>query len=98
MKKALAEIEALTAALSQIGKGIAGLADTLDGLTKTHTQFFTFSSLVHAVGRPVIPKVADGCVAANDALKQYFAELDLLALAYDMAQQARNDPRRAFRS
>lgn len=107
--KALAEIKTLTEALQKIGKPFAEILPTLDTITKSHTAFPTFQDLINAKGGffPSIqrtPKnickrskwyLSDGRTISSE---MRYAELELLALAYDMAQTARGDSRRAFRS
>lgn len=89
---------------------LRGLLAKLDRLTADHTTFSTFFAMVHAAAGGYLPSLskAPGIASApniyyrfpcgrNVSFEQYFAELDLLALCYDMAQEARGDKRRAFR-
>lgn len=92
-------------------KSSAAFAESvLDRLTNSHTAFSTFGELVSGTGdfHPHLQKAPEvynllGIVTmTTDGRKitreVYYAELDLLALAYNMAQEARGDNRRAFRS
>lgn len=109
---AIQKIEALTAALRKTGEtNIATLQTTLDSITSSHTAFGDFTKLIHAEGNyfPSLHKAPEkyrksemvtlgGAPLRKITREQQYAELDLLALAYDMAQEARGDSRRAFRS
>lgn len=102
LKVALATQHALNATES--------LVATFDNLTREHTAFQSFSQLVHAEGDyfPSLHKAPEGEYDKNELVffacgrtitrELQYAELDLLALAYDMAQEARGDSRRAHRS
>lgn len=95
---------------ANLNGGLAELLVMLDRLVSDHTAFKTFSYLVHAQGnyRPSIPKAPNNIVelisknyrlpsGRTISIQQYYAELDLLAICYDMAQEAKGDSRRAFR-
>lgn len=97
MTKAEAETEELTEALKKIGRTLPEILKTLDALTREHTGFPDFRSLIYAEGNP--PEFSKRPPHPVSSFSQnIYAEYDLLALAYNMAQQARNDPRRSFRS
>lgn len=86
-----------------------GLAAFLDNLAKDHTAFYSLADLINAKGGyfPSLMK-ADGGYFGLEIVtlpngrkltrEMQYAELDLLALAYDLAQESRGDSRRAFRS
>lgn len=86
--------ERLAAALKKLGEDITKPVDPiLNKLTKSHTRFGSFVEMVHAeYGTPTFEK-RHGILTRS----AYFDELDLLSLAYDLAQEARGDNRRAFR-
>lgn len=101
------KIASLTLAAQAAGQhDITGLVAKLDEITSAHTAFTTFLSLLNAAGgyRPSIRVAPKGIyhalpygVRIEPTIDRMQAELDFLAMAYDMAQEARNDPRRAFR-
>jgi hypothetical protein len=70
-------------------------ADYLNTITRELTTFASFADLLNAAGnyRPSI-YLAKGGVYCNHAVNRRKVDL---ALAYDDAQEARGDERRAFR-
>lgn len=111
MKKEIQQMNALTRALAKVGvDSLAGLQHTLDEVTKRHTGFKFFVEMVHAPGGyfPSLPQAPSGRYPKAELVymssghkisrELFYAQLDFLAMAYDMAQEARGDARRAFRS
>lgn len=96
-QKAIGQVEKLRAALEAVGDiCFTTVREYLDSLTKTHLGFVDFSALVRSKHTPYIPFKPD--FEVSDYFKKVYAELDFLALAYDMAQEVRGDYRRAYRS
>lgn len=110
MKEALNKIGFLTSRLQFFRWDFNDLAKTLDELARSHTASESFGALLDAKGGyfPSLLKTPETkydkteIVHMNDGRKitaeLHYAELDLLALAYDMMQEIRGDSRRAFRS
>lgn len=113
MNKVLKNIATLEAAFLKVVeafKSSLGSTVVLDNVAKDHTAFDDFAALAHADGGyfPSLHKAPLDDYNENEVVtlangrkltrKMQYAELDLLALAYNMAQEARGDNRRAFRS
>lgn len=103
----LERIQALTAALEKIGETLNNdTKDVLDRLAREHTRIATcFFDLINSpytficmpmpshMNKQQVFKLREREIT----MEQYFAELHLLALAYDLAQQAQGSPKRAYR-
>jgi len=98
----------LTYAIQKAATSYPAFTAMLDTLAKRHTAFPNFAALVQAEQGyfPSLPSAPDTyntteLVDYGDGVFQTvetkFAELDLLALAYDITQEERLDPRRALR-
>jgi len=108
MKAAIAKIEALSTAIRFIGRDFAEIQTALDEITASHTSFPTFRDLLNAPNyRPSLLQAPEDyyhseIIHMTDGRKitaeLRYAELDFLALAYNMAQKVRGDHRLAFRS
>lgn len=109
IKKITEALQQLGAAAHEVAPSFSELLTKLDEITRSYTSFNTFFRLVNRKGSyfPSLRKMPDNfdqfdiIVVGADreiTMEQRYAELDLLALCYDMAQEARGDKRRAFRS
>lgn len=106
----LAFAAALENALPSLQMTAKDTGNALDFLTREHTAFGYFSELVNAKGGygPSLHKAPEHFHLKAEVVhmpsgrkitaEMRYAELDCLAIAYDIAQEARGDSRRAFRS
>ncbi len=93
----------------QMAETVKYYIECLDGITRSNTAFASFEALVNAPGGyfPSFP-TTPLAYSKNRVMRMangreikatvYYAELEMLAAAYDLFQEARGDKRRAFRS
>lgn len=108
--EAVAKVRALTAAFQKTGRDLLTISEALDRITRSYTAFGSFWLLVNAAGnyRPSLLRAPERAYNRNEPVylpdhrqvtrEVYYAELDFLAIAYDLAQEQRGDSRRAYRS
>jgi hypothetical protein len=89
MKNAFEKLMKLTRATRTTGHSLTELPEVLDEATQRHTTFNSFVEMLD-----------DGCTMNFPKKENIFdrAEIDLLAIAYDMAMEAGGDDRRTTRN